>query len=64
MLSELIHRMIDDAFRLTLDLAFPPLSYADKDCVARAAKSSFPLSGYTDEENLWGEAFYEFRIPV
>ena len=58
MLGKLIHRMIDDSFRLTIDKEFPPLPFVEKPA---KEGSQFPLPGYSDEENLWGEAFYEFR---
>lgn len=59
MLGKLIHRMVDDSFRLTIDKEFPPLPFVEKS--EKEGASFFPLPGYSDEENLWGEAFYEFR---
>ena len=62
--------MLDDAFKLTLDVMFPPLTPAkmmealgdDYDPTNRG--SVFPVDGYPDSENLWGEhPFYILRVP-
>ena len=44
LIKMLVPRMIDDAFRLTIDKM-----YDNKSC----AKSKFSVEGYTDEENMW-----------
>lgn len=43
-LKVLIPRMLDDAFRLTVDKVFTP----DVEFHGR-----FPVTGYKDDENLW-----------
>ena len=63
--------MLDDAFKLTLDVMFPPLTPAK---IAEALGEEgepvpnkptvFPVPGYTDSENLWGDQpFYILRVP-
>ena len=46
LIEMLVPRMIDDAFRLTIDEVF---ERNDKD----KNKSKFKVDGYTDEENMW-----------
>ena len=42
----LLPRMIDDAFKLTLDYQFPaPLD--------STPKQGFPVDGYDDQMNMW-----------
>eukprot|EP00831_Metopus_contortus_P036306 TRINITY_DN2875_c0_g1_i3.p1 TRINITY_DN2875_c0_g1~~TRINITY_DN2875_c0_g1_i3.p1 ORF type:complete len:203 (-),score=20.12 TRINITY_DN2875_c0_g1_i3:143-751(-) len=48
LLRSLLPRMIDDALRLTLDVAFPPFSPPQE-----RRRSIYPVDGYEDEENLW-----------
>ena len=52
-IAKLIPRMIDDAFRLTIDKVFDT-KYAEE-CVGEKGeyKSKFSLDGYTDEENIF-----------
>ena len=52
-IAKLIPRMIDDAFRLTIDKVFD--TKYSKECVGKNGeyKSRFRLSGYTDEENIF-----------
>ena len=54
--------MLDDAFKLTLDVMFPPLTPAkiaealcEEDEPVLNIPTVFPVPGYTDVENLWGE---------
>ena len=74
LLSQLIPRMLDDAFKLTLDVMFPPLSQAkiaeangEEEAGSGAAISRtevFPVPGQPDNENLWGDQpFYILRVP-
>ena len=46
LIQMLVPRMIDDAFRLTVDKIF---EREDED----KNKSKFKVDGYTDEENMW-----------
>ena len=64
--------MLDDAFKLTLDMMFPPLTPAkiaealvgEEDEPIQNRPTIFPVPGYTDVENLWGEQpFYILRVP-
>lgn len=62
--------MLDDAFKLTLDVMFPPLTPAKMlealgdEFDPNHKQSSYPVDGYTDNENLWGDqAFYILRVP-
>lgn len=57
--------MLDDAFKLTLDLVFPPLKGdalpergSDQPAVI---EEKFSVAGYPDDLNMWGEPFYNFR---
>jgi len=56
LLKMLVPRMIDDAFRLTIDKVFAPNTRAFKpeDMVREDAEKEFPVTGYSDVENLWG----------
>ena len=45
LLKQLLPRMLDDAFKHTMDFIFPPIEQYDK--------TPFPLEGYPDDENLW-----------
>jgi len=55
--------MLDDAFKLTLDVMFPPLPPAKiAEAMEREETSGqltrtavFPVPGRPDHENLWGE---------
>jgi hypothetical protein len=47
LLGSYIPRMIDDAFKLTLDVNFPAPSDGEE------RKISFPVEGYKDSENMW-----------
>ena len=74
LLRHLVPRMLDDAFKLTLDVMYPPLSptkivearsIADAEGLFELGEQVdepvndgpkvFPVPGYTDEENLWGD---------
>ena len=64
--------MLDDAFKLTLDVMYPPFPPAklqealgdDYDPATASKKTVFPVPGYQDTENLWGEQpFYILRVP-
>lgn len=48
LLKQLIPRMLDDAFRLTVDVVFPP-----RNAKGETGASSFRVNGYKDQENLW-----------
>jgi len=48
LLKAYIPRMVNDAFRLTLDLNFPPLAQ-----YANLPMKKFSVPGYTDDENMW-----------
>ena len=48
LLKKLLPRMLDDAFRLTLDQMFPPLgNHTLRDL------PSYPIENYKNEENMW-----------
>ena len=47
LLRSLLPRMIDDAFKLTLDVLFPPVIPMPE------PKKAFPVEGYDDQDNLW-----------
>lgn len=55
--------MLDDALKLTLDVVFPPLK--DEALPERenqvVSHDKFPVRGYPDDFNMWGESFYKFR---
>ena len=62
LLRDLIPRMLDDAFKLTIDMMFPPMTSAkiaealgEEDEPVTASAKVFPVPGYTDTENLWGD---------
>ncbi len=46
-LSAIVPRMLDDAFKLTLDKLFVSKNKS------RTEKSEYPVSGYQDEANMW-----------
>lgn len=62
LLRQLVPRMLDDAFKLTLDVLYPPIPnlkiYKPRD---EPEEEAFPVDGYPNEENLWGSCFYRFR---
>ena len=48
LLRKIIPRMVDDAFKLTLDLVFPPIpQYTNPN------KKVYSIDNYSDEENVW-----------
>ena len=49
LIEKLIPRMLDDAFRLTIDKVFIRKDRED----IYINKSPFPVTGYSDEENMW-----------
>ena len=63
LLRQLIPRMLDDAFKLTLDVMFPPLAPAkiaeavgeDETSGPLTRSAVFPVTDRNDHENLWGE---------
>lgn len=67
-LKMLLPRMIDDAFKLTLDLVFPPLktdNLPERDPLdGLVGEGAFEVEGYADEFNMWGDKFYSFRPPT
>lgn len=48
LLKALIPRMLDDAFKLTLDCIFPPLAQH-----ASVSAKKYSVEGYGDDENMW-----------
>ena len=63
--------MLDDAFKLTLDVVFPPLkgnALPDRDALdidqPAITNEKFHVPGYDDEYNMWGVKFYHFHPPV
>ena len=55
MLGKLLPRMIDDAFKLTLDVVFPPpkISGEQKDEKVEEEQVTYPVDNWPDEKNLW-----------
>ena len=49
LIEMLIHRMIDDAFKLTIDKVF----ILGEEAINEMSKNPFIVSGYTDDENMW-----------
>ena len=49
----LVPRMIDDAFRLTIDKMFENGKNNGNDYSNNLNKSKFSVDGYSDEENMW-----------
>lgn len=63
LLKQLVPRMLDDALKLTLDVVFPPFkdeAIPLSDSIA-LKYSKFPVHGYPDDQNLWGNSFYKLR---
>jgi hypothetical protein len=71
--------MLNDAFKLTLDVIYPPIkSFTGTKQVddpitaineptqeiASPLQEKFSVDGYSDEVNMWGESFYQFRSPI
>jgi|LauGreDrversion4_2_1035121.scaffolds.fasta_scaffold86003_2 hypothetical protein len=65
--------MLNDAFKLTLDVLYPPLKgfTAPKQAddpgstvndplqdIASPLQEKFSVDGYPDEVNMWGDSFY------
>ena len=70
LLRSLIPRMLDDAFKLTLDVIYPPMPPAKiaealgEEESLQTKLTTFPVEGYPDTENLWGDQpFYILRVP-
>ena len=71
LLRQLVPRMLDDAFKLTIDLMFPPIAPAkiaealgEEEGGSHARTEVFKVDGHADTENLWGEQpFYILRVP-
>ena len=71
LLRHLVPRMLDDAFKLTLDIMFPPLAPAkiaeaqgEEEAGKLIRTAVFPVPGHADNDNLWGEQpFYILRVP-
>jgi len=54
LLRSLLPRMIDDAFKLTLDVQFPPpKDQQGKEEGSRASSGAYKVEGYKDNENIW-----------
>jgi hypothetical protein len=55
--------MLDDAFKLTLDLIYPQLK-GDQlpEREDQFTDDKFVVQGYPDDLNMWGEKFYKFRL--
>ena len=66
LLKQLIPRLLDDAFKLTLDVLYPPLynikPLQENDENDEKVQKSVSVEGYPDSQNLWGEPFYQFRL--
>lgn len=67
LLKQLIPRMLDDAFKLTLDVVYGQISNFKKanndndDNIAdelASEKKIYSVDGYNDEQNMWGNYFY------
>lgn len=50
LLKELLPRMLDDCFKLTIDQIFNSSS-----------QTSFPVKGFADDVNMWGDKFYKLK---
>ncbi len=48
LIKEIVPRMLDDAFRLTIDDIFTPIKKSEE-----PYKSIYHVDGYDDKENLW-----------
>ena len=62
LLEQLIPRLLDDAFKLTLDQVYPALKgdqLPDKN--PEHSEGPFKVEGYPDDVNMWGEKFYKLR---
>eukprot|EP00356_Strombidium_inclinatum_P000414 CAMPEP_0170512188 /NCGR_PEP_ID=MMETSP0208-20121228/66713_1 /TAXON_ID=197538 /ORGANISM="Strombidium inclinatum, Strain S3" /LENGTH=113 /DNA_ID=CAMNT_0010795797 /DNA_START=1908 /DNA_END=2246 /DNA_ORIENTATION=+ len=61
LLRDLLPRMLDDAFKLSVDVMYPPFSNKNKltkhSSVVEFGEAeptkTFPVEGYSDSENLW-----------
>ena len=49
LIDMLIHRMIDDAFKLTIDKVF----ILNENTINEMKKNPFKVNGYLDDENMW-----------
>ena len=59
LLRQLIPRMVNDAFKLTLDPLFPPLpEFAE---IKPESCERFSVDNYADSVNLWGERLLKLR---
>ena len=63
-LDAYVPRMIDDAFKLTIDKIFPPPGNRktegridDADRADQRPVAVYPMEGYRDDENLWQPLF-------
>jgi hypothetical protein len=69
--------MLNDAFKLTLDVIYPPVKGLVKtqeepvitgiDSVkdlTNPQPEAFKVDGYADDHNMWGDSFYQFRSPL
>jgi hypothetical protein len=60
--------MLDDAFKITLDVVYPPLKgdalpeRDQDDSFVNVADEKFQVQGYPNEVNMWGTSFYKFRF--
>jgi hypothetical protein len=52
-LSTVIPRMLDDAFKLTIDRIFIPIGKNFRAEDALKSYEEFPVEGYTNKENIW-----------
>ena len=48
LLTSLLNRMLDNAFRLTVDIIFPPMSQ-----YMQCTRKVYPVEGYSNDINLW-----------
>jgi hypothetical protein len=59
--------MIDDAFKLTLDIVYPSLkceALPEPVNVSLNIESKFKVDGYEDDFNMWGEKFYRLKSHI
>ena len=59
LLRRLLPRMLDDAFKLTLDVVFPPRAVDE----AGVEFPCYPVQGHKDEENLWQPRICSLKTP-
>lgn len=53
LLEILLPRMIDDAFKITLDVIFPPFHQHESGRERESEERVYQVPNYSDEENMW-----------